>query len=466
MLNNSKSHLKSIIISSNSFKDYATLFFILIIMVYYIRRHLFKLAVFLLVCCTAVEMRANETLSSKPPIIGIQIHGLSKEKIQRLKECGISWIREDMDWQKTEKEKGKLSIAQEDELEILQLLSKNIQPLLILAYGNKFYDAGSYPVSPKAVDAFTRFAVFTAKHFKGKVHAYEVWNEWNWGCGMREKDGKGTSKDYVALLKKTYPLLKKIDPTLLVLGGGMADSKDSISWLKKACDLGMLDYCDGLSIHPYCFADPVESRMPEKYFVQKCENILKTLKQYNRDIPIYITEVGWPTFNHKYGTSISNQANYLARTFLLGAMFPQVKGIWWYDLMDDGLDPQDKEHHFGVVYHDLTPKAAFFALQDIAAFLKEHRFVERISVDNDSVYILLFKTNQNQPAWAVWCSTPHSFVSISIASRTSLPISIKKVGMREIQSSWTPGTTAHSYTLHLTADETPLLITPAENSKK
>ncbi|MEW1833306.1 hypothetical protein, partial [Streptomyces sp. NPDC088196] len=40
---------------------------------------------------------------------------------------------------------------------------------------------------------------------------------------------------------------------------------------------------------------------------------------------------------------------------IAGSM-PFVKGVWWYDLKDDGNDKNNKEHNFGILKNDLTEK--------------------------------------------------------------------------------------------------------------
>jgi hypothetical protein len=41
-----------------------------------------------------------------------------------------------------------------------------------------------------------------------------------------------------------------------------------------------------------------------------------------------------------------------------------VKGIWWYDFMNDGLDPREYEHHFGLVDEQGQPLPAYQAMKD------------------------------------------------------------------------------------------------------
>jgi hypothetical protein len=77
-------------------------------------------------------------------------------------------------------------------------------PLVILGFGNKFYDGGGFPVSDAAQAAFVRYATFVANRFKGDVKTYEVWNEWNIGGGIYPAV-HGDPVVYARLLKKSTP---------------------------------------------------------------------------------------------------------------------------------------------------------------------------------------------------------------------------------------------------------------------
>jgi hypothetical protein len=48
--------------------------------------------------------------------------------------------------------------------------STGIEPLLILDYGNKFYDDGDKPRTEEGLEAFARYAEFVVRNFKGVVH--------------------------------------------------------------------------------------------------------------------------------------------------------------------------------------------------------------------------------------------------------------------------------------------------------
>ncbi len=105
-----------------------------------------------------------------------------------------------------------------------------------------------------------------------------------------------------------------------------------------------------------------------------------------RPLPVYVTEMGYPAYAGKGGVTPEVAAAYLARFMLLASSRPYIAGVWWYCLRDQGRDPANKEHHFGVLDWSLEPKPAAAALTDVARLL---RAVGRFRVDtNGDVYRL------------------------------------------------------------------------------
>ena len=100
-----------------------------------------------------------------------------------ISQAGANSVRDDVPWDQVERLKGQLAMPSGVDDLVNQALKANVQPLLILDYGNPFYDSGEKPISPQALSAFARYAVFVVQHFKGRVHRYEMWNEWNVSTG-------------------------------------------------------------------------------------------------------------------------------------------------------------------------------------------------------------------------------------------------------------------------------------------
>ena len=71
----------------------------------------------------------------------------------------------------------------------------------------------------------------------------------------------------------------------------------------------------------------------------------------------------------------------------------------WYDWRDDGLNPNQPEHHFGTVsnfYHEgrdpvYDPKPAYLAAKTLTAFFSGYRFEKRLNAGSAEDYVFVFR---------------------------------------------------------------------------
>ena len=73
----------------------------------------------------------------------------------------------------------------------------------------------------------------------------------------------------------------------------------------------------------------------------------------------------------------------------------------WYDWRDDGTDPNEREHHFGTMTHDLKTKAAYTAAKTLLQTLQGYRVEGRIDLDSEDDFALRLKRD-NHVAVAFW----------------------------------------------------------------
>jgi len=296
--------------------------------------------------------------------------GNSEPMLNLHKDMGANAVRLTFLWQNVERQKGQFAIdraysAMENYL--LNARGKGIEPVLILCYGNRFYDGGSFPVSQEAQDAFVQYAKFIAGRFKGAVRYYEVWNEWNIGGGTPAPRRRGDPAVYTTLLKKVYPALKAIDPNIVVLGG--ATSGVDIGFGTAVAQAGGLAAMDGFSVHPYVYPQPPERALP---VLDGMEQALSKAAA-GREIPLYATEIGWINVVGPKGNDESTVSNYLSRTFLIFPTRSFVKGVWWYTRYDEGTDPANGMHHMGLYRNDHTEKPAVCAMREVSKVLGAYK---------------------------------------------------------------------------------------------
>ncbi len=166
--------------------------------------------------------------------------------------------------------------------------------------------------------------------------------------------------------------------------------------------LGALEFCDAISIHSYNYSAGFPERGPEACSAWMT-GVQAMLRKYNdgKDVPFYVTEMGWPTHVTRHGTDPELSASYLARLYLLARQSPSFKGLWWYDFQDDGWNPEYNEDNFGLVRPDLTPKPAYHVLADIAPIAAHGDFIGRLPTKDENLWVLRFKVGR-EDTWALW----------------------------------------------------------------
>lgn len=344
-------------------------------------------------------------------ILGIGVHvGQNKAGADSvyslLRHGGFNSFRDEVYWGRLEKQKGVFAfpdnLRELDRLVRTKASEGQISPLLVLDYGNQFYDEHEPPRSPEAIAAFARYCGYVARRYRDTVPIFEVWNEWNGGMGSQKRPRpKGSAEDYVRLLEKAVPAIRDAAPNAIVLGGATAhyDRK----WTDAFLRAGGLKWVDGFSVHPYVY-DHTFKRLPE-HAISALEALQSQLRQANggRDFPVYVTEIGWPTHEGRNGVSEQASADNMIRFLALASSLPYVRGVWWYELIDGGQNGGDREHRFGIVRKDMTPKPALSAIQSLAPILRDGKARTSGSPDG-SAKIVVWDLPDGDQVSAMWSS--------------------------------------------------------------
>ena len=323
--------------------------------------------------------------------LGVCTHyqqGWNTNSIDFAVKAGFGMIRDEMTWSNVERQKGVLAVPNYATY-IDLACEKNLEPLLLLNYSNRFYDDNGFPASEEAIAGFANYSRFVAENFKGRIKYYEVWNEWFIACGMRhaENSGQNTPENYLKLLKATYEAVKSVDPDAYIIGGGGDHPVHHIRQMKALLELGALQYCDAFSIHPYR-----QPRTPEESgLVEEVLGFAELMKQNGMEEPkIWITEIGWPTpKKHPAKDAELFQAAMVVRSAVPLLALDCVEKYIWYDLKNDGTDRIDQEHNFGLIRHDrlgLQVKPAFVSFAVMSSNTAGRKIAKDETLSQDGVY--------------------------------------------------------------------------------
>jgi hypothetical protein len=109
---------------------------------------------------------------------------------------------------------------------------------------------------------YADFLFQLATRYKGKIRAYEVWNEPNLG---REWGGQADAVEYVKMLQVAYAAVKRADPNAAVVTAGLSpttawgENVPDEDFLKRMYVAGAKPYFDFLGVHAAGFKAPPET---------------------------------------------------------------------------------------------------------------------------------------------------------------------------------------------------------------
>lgn len=295
-----------------------------------------------------------------------------------LKLAGFTRVRDDIAWGTIEPQPKKYQIPASMDKFIDTANKYGLKPLIVTGYNNRAYPgkfSKGFPSTQEMWDAYGDAVAFAVKHYAGRVEEWELWNEPNSADAI---------KDYLPMLKTVYPKIKAVRPEAVVIscGGGGAGGGPGGAMIVPIAKAGGIEYQDGFSIHPYMaphdpdFGYRADHSPIPAVSIPIFTGFLRTFvdrnpKKDGSKLKFYITELGWPVEYEslrELPVSEASQAAFAARTYLLNRANGN-QPLYWYDFQNDGVNPLEKEHNFGLINLDYSPKPAYQAAAVFASLL-------------------------------------------------------------------------------------------------
>ena len=328
-----------------------------------------------------------------------------------LKLGGFSRCRDDLFWEGWETAPGKYAAPERLEKAVDTALEYGIRPLLVFGYVNNRAYPGQFPGKPfprseAMIQAYRDAGVAAVKYFKGRVFDWEMWNE---------PIGVDPAKEYLPAIRSLYPAIKAVDKriTAISCGGAGAGGGPGGEMIVPILNAGGVEYQDAFSIHPYVGASTPEFGYPApgstigrvaipSYVSFLTGRANSNPKADGSKLTLWVTELGWYTGSSKGAVSEWMQAAYAARMLLMFRASGLNGGLFWYDFQDDGADPANREHRFGVIRLDYSPKPAYQAFA-VAASVLENLPFERAMLDEGEGGVKAYcYGNRDKRVLAVW----------------------------------------------------------------
>lgn len=292
-----------------------------------------------------------------------------------LSPLGMRKMRLQAGWAKTEKKKGKYDFAWLDSI-IDDALARGMKVWLEVSYGNEIYPGGGtkylkggWPVSKEGKKAWDKWVKALARHYKGRVSEWEIWNEPDVNTEM--------GKDYKSIAElniRTAEIIKSVDPDARIAALALALIKDSSladSCMAEFHRQGKLGLFDWVSYHQYMYR-------PEDMY-PLADNLRKVIAKYSPDIKIWQGESGAPSKGGmggalgRYDWTEKSQGKWALRRIIGDHGRDIATGIFCIADMNYGADDGIKRKNVkGLLESDenkriVRAKDSYYAVQNLVA---------------------------------------------------------------------------------------------------
>ncbi len=317
---------------------------------------------------------------------------LAERDLLKVKEMGFTWVKQGFGWRDIEGEKGKFDWSHTDHIVYTANQYGGIDIMARVDHQPQWARQGCSLQGPPAnMKDFTDFLTAMATRYKGRIRAYEVWNEPN--LAREWCDQRPDPRAYAAMLKAAYAAIKAADPDAMVISAGLSPTGTNdqtampddvyLDQLYQAMGGKSDGYFDVLGVHapgykaaPEVSPDEAAANKAayggERFFTfRRVEDLRKIMEKYgDTNKQVAVLEMGWTSdeVNPSYkwhAVSEEQKADYLVRAY------EYAKKNWspWIGLMttiyiaDPDWTDKDEQYWWAITDPDGTPRPAFNALK-------------------------------------------------------------------------------------------------------
>jgi hypothetical protein len=343
---------------------------------------------------TQTDTRAAIFTPRKTPVaetpivwaVSAHLGGLSPRDLAReveiMRMTGFAACRFDLTWSRVQPEANVYNWETYDRI-FAEFVRNGVRPLPLIAYGTKWATTGDpnakdwheWHNAPPRTDAYTGFLRSVVGRYGKYTKYWEIWNEPDIAFWL------GTAEQYAELFNASVQTIRAADPQAKVMNGGFSETKRRPDFIPQFLSL--------ITSRPDIYA--YHSHGPLPNLVRAAEDTQGYLKKAGWDgVAIWLNEAG---FSSTRGATEAQQAMALVKKMTY-APAVGATGYVWYDLRNDGTDPNENEHNFGLLRNDFIPKAGLVAANTTMTALEGKRFLKRLDLGQGRYGLLFAKGNE------------------------------------------------------------------------
>jgi hypothetical protein len=298
------------------------------------------------------------------------------------RDLGARWVRIYVNWPGIETADNHYDAATLGEFDrrVAEHTARGQKVLMVVSYSPGWASGSSDQTAPpRDPGKYAEFMAAMASRYRGKVSAWELWNEPD--DSIHYRNGPQPA-EYAALVRAAYPAIKAADPAATVVTGGMVGN--NYRFLEALYAHGVKGSFDAVGVHTdtACLtaAPDFQYREPDgrigRFAFTGYREVRRSMLANGEDKPIWMTELGWNTSpavcdtggrkgTKPGGVSEAKQAQHLEHAFGCLQSDGYVPVALWFSLQDvDGSSTT--AHRFGLLDDGGKPKPSHAAFRRFA----------------------------------------------------------------------------------------------------
>ncbi|MGQ9564335.1 MAG: hypothetical protein ACUVQG_08000 [Thermogutta sp.] len=281
--------------------------------------------------------------------------------------AGVNWVRDRLSWAEVEPERGRFVENTKYDAAASAQAAAGLKVLQVFHSSPRWANPNGkrFPLDLRDVHEFLRHV---AERWKGKVLAYEPWNE-----ADIEVFGGHTGAEMASLQKASYWAIKAGNPNAIVCWNVFAS--DNPAQLSDVDANQAWPYFETFNFHHY---RPLE-QYPRFY---------NDFRAISAGRPLWVTEcamplpwTGDPQKQELSDRDLFEQARRLVKVFA-GSLHEGTAATFYF-LLPNYVEGQTQ---FGIIRRDLTPRPAYLSLAAVGRLLANARPLGRLNADRCLAY--------------------------------------------------------------------------------
>jgi hypothetical protein len=322
----------------------------------------------------------------------------TERDLRLAKDGGFTWVKQRFEWRNIERDgKGRLEWQEPDR--IMAAIDGAGLKVVARVDGHAAWSKAQpiYPADgpPDRLSDWTDFLSALAQRYRGRIDAYEIWNEPNI---TREWGGRPpNAAEYVALLRASFDAIKRADPNAMVITAGLSPTTENSQnaqsdegFLRAMYAAGAKGAFDALGVHAAGFKappetdpavvagdpaltnnDPSPAELRRAYAYRHVEDLRRVMEE-NGDAahPIAILESGWTSDSRAdsayrwHAVTETAKGENLVRAFRYARTnWPWVSFLTVIYIAEPAWTTASEQYYWSITNTDGTPREAYHALK-------------------------------------------------------------------------------------------------------